>query len=98
MACDLPQKFQIVAETNDMDFAQYSSEPSHGGLTIYIPHDQLRDHGIVMDGNRIARPDAGIQSEVLRWLGRLELINATGLWKKIASWVFGIKPDFDGVS
>src|SRR4051812_5060437 len=92
------QELQIGHHARDLAAAQGGLQPPESGTAVAIPDDELRDHRVVMDRDRITGGDAGIDAYVpaLRW--KHEMMQTAGRRQEIPTRVFGIEPHFESVA
>ena len=82
----------------DLACGQCIAQPGEGARAILVPHDQLGDHRVVEDRDRIAFDHARIDAHVFRRGRKSQRLQRAGTGQEAGVRVFRIQPHFDGMA
>ena len=89
------EEVDIVGEPDDLHLAERRHETPARPLAILAPDDQLGQHGIVMDRDLVAGPDAGVDPDMSVRFRQREMHETARRGQEIARRILGVDPGLD---
>src|SRR5579883_3258991 len=95
---DLVEERDVRGEALDLEGGKRMAQPVDRRLARRAAGDQLRDHGIVMEGDFVALAESCIDAQILRRLRWREDRQGTGRGQEVLRRIFRIDPYLDRVT
>ena len=95
---DAAQKTQIGRDAKDLVVPECCRQTLRRGSTVSTPHDQLRDHGVVVNRDGVTLAHAGVDPDVRVFRGSAQLAQNAGAGAVLAHRVLGIDANLDRVA
>ena len=64
VAGEVHEKVDVGAEAVDVVLGEAGAQLEQRRVPVLAPHDELGDHGVVVDGHLVALPNSGLDSHV----------------------------------